>query len=58
MLTELYIEALVVDEELAHLVGELSEAGMISDQVAAHAWRMLPKTLFTPAIAKENLGSD
>ena len=38
MLTELYIEALLVDEELADLVWELSEAGLISDDLAAIAW--------------------
>ena len=37
MLTELYIQALLVDEELADLVWELSEAGLISDEVAASA---------------------
>ncbi len=40
-LTELYIEALLVDEELADLVWELSEAGLISDEVAALAWLLL-----------------
>jgi hypothetical protein len=37
MLTQLYIEALLVDEELADLVWELSEVGLISDEVAAWA---------------------
>ncbi len=32
MLIELYIEALLVDEELADLVWELSEAGLIPDE--------------------------
>ncbi len=41
MLTELYIEALLVDEELADLVWDLSEAGLISDEVAAIAWLLL-----------------
>ena len=41
MLTELYIEALLVDEELADLVWDLSEAGLISDEVAALAWLLL-----------------
>ena len=35
MLTELYIEALLVDEELADLVWE---AELISDDLAAIAW--------------------
>lgn len=37
MLTELYIGALLVDEELADTVWELSEAGLISDDLAALA---------------------
>jgi hypothetical protein len=37
MLTDLYIGALLVDEELADMVWELSEAGLISDEVAALA---------------------
>ncbi len=38
MLTELYIEALPVDEELVELVWVLSEAGLIPDDLAALAW--------------------
>lgn len=38
MLTELYIEALLVDEELADFVWKFSEAGLISDELAALAW--------------------
>ena len=34
MLTEAYIEALLVDEELADLVWELWDRGEIDDQVA------------------------
>jgi len=41
MLTEIYIEALLVDEELADLVWELSEAGVIDDELAAVAWLLL-----------------
>ncbi len=41
MLTELYIEALLVDEELADLVWEAVEAGLISDELAALAWLLL-----------------
>ena len=37
MLTQLYIEALLADEELADLVWELSEVRLISDEVAAWA---------------------
>ena len=38
MLTEIYIEALLVDEELADQVWEAWDAGEISDFVAAWAW--------------------
>ena len=38
MLTELYIEALLVNEELADLVWEAWDAGVIPDEVAALAW--------------------
>jgi hypothetical protein len=41
MLTELYIEALLVDEELADMVWEAWDAELISDEVAASArWIM------------------
>ena len=38
MLTELYIEALLVDEELADLLWVAWDAGLIPDEVAAIAW--------------------
>ena len=38
MLTELYIEALLVDEELADLVWEAWNVGFIPDDLAAIAW--------------------
>jgi len=41
MLTELYIDALLVDDEMADLVWELSAAGLISDDLAAMAWFMI-----------------
>ena len=41
MLTERYIEALLVDEELADLVWEALDAGLVSDKVAAFAWSIL-----------------
>ena len=41
MLSELYVEALLVDEELADLVWEALEAGRISDDLAAIAWWQL-----------------
>ena len=37
MLTEIYIEALLVDEELADQVWEAWNAGLIPDEVAAWA---------------------
>ncbi len=41
MLTELYIEALLVDEELADLVWEAWDVGLIPDDLAAIAWWQL-----------------
>ena len=41
MLTEIYIEALLVDEELANQVWELFDADVIDDEVAALAWSLL-----------------
>ena len=38
MLTEIYIEALLVDEELADQVWEAWNAGAISDELADLAW--------------------
>ena len=38
MLTELYIEALQVDEELADMVWEAWDGGEIDDELAAIAW--------------------
>ena len=41
MLTELYIEALLVDEELADLVWEAWDKGKIDDQIACRAWMLI-----------------
>jgi len=38
MLTELYIEALLVDEDLANQVWELWNARLVSDELAAMVW--------------------
>lgn len=38
MLTEAYIEALLVDEELADQVWKLWDAGLVSDDLASLAW--------------------
>ncbi len=41
MLTEIYIEALLVDEELADQVWEAWDKGEIEDQVASLAWWLI-----------------
>ncbi len=38
MLTELYIEALLVDEEMADQVWEAWDARIVSDELACIAW--------------------
>ena len=40
MLTELYIEALLADADLADQVWELWNARLVSDELAAMAWFM------------------
>ncbi len=44
MLTELYIKALLVDEELADMVWEAWDAGVITDELAVLAWSTLAAT--------------
>ena len=41
MLTKLYIEALLANEELADQVSELWDAGLIPDDLAAIAWFLI-----------------
>jgi len=41
MLTEIYIEALLVDESLADQLRELWDAGVITDEVAVWVWLIL-----------------
>ncbi len=41
MLTEIYIEALLVDEELADQVWEMWDAGEVSDLTACLAWMLI-----------------
>ena len=41
MLTEIYVEALLVDEDLADQVWELWNVGVIDDELAAIAWMLL-----------------
>jgi len=38
MLAEIYIEALLIDEELADQIWEVWDAGIITDELAAWAW--------------------
>ncbi len=44
MLTEAYVEALLVDEELADLVWEAWDVGIITDDRAVLAWSTLAAT--------------
>ena len=48
MLAEIYIEALLIDEELADQVWEAWDAGLIDDQVARIAWWLIADGRFTP----------
>ena len=41
MLTEIYIEALLVDEVLADQVWEAWDGGAIDNQTAFHAWLLI-----------------
>ncbi len=41
MLTEIYIEALLVDEDLADQVWEAWDSGEIDDFVACRAWLLI-----------------
>ena len=41
MLTEIYIEALLVDEKLADQVWELWDGGVIGDELTAMTWMLL-----------------
>ncbi len=45
MLIEIYIEALLVNEDLADQVWELWNAGLIPDDVAARAWCILVESV-------------
>ncbi len=47
MLTKIYIEALLVDEELADQVWEAWDKGEIDDQVAWLAWWLITLTVRT-----------
>ena len=41
MLTEIYIEAVIVDEELADLVWEVWDAAELDDETAWIAWMLI-----------------
>ncbi len=43
MLTEIYIEVLLVDEELADQVWEAWDAGKFDDQISCIAWMLIVK---------------
>ncbi len=46
MLTELYIEALLVDDDLADQVWDLWDGGVIDMELAAIAWLLLAAPVF------------
>ncbi len=46
MLTDIYIEALLVDEELADQVWEAWDAGETDDQTACIAWMVIAGVCF------------
>ena len=55
MFTELYIEALLVDEELADFVWELWDQGAISDEIAADVWSGLCSYFALPCVPVASL---
>ncbi len=48
MLTETYIEALLIYEKLADQVWEAWDVGKINDQTVCLAWWLIPGGRFTP----------
>jgi hypothetical protein len=54
MLTELYIETLLLDEELADQVWEAWDSGEIDDQIACIAWVLIVELPLCPR--KRTLG--
>ena len=52
MLTEIYVEALLVDEELADAVWENWHLGGITDAEATAAWLLLGSTGYEPGITR------
>ncbi len=53
MLTEIYIEALLVDEKLADRVWEAWDVGEIDDLAACVAWRTVHKDRLAKALTTE-----
>ena len=47
MLTEIYIEALLVDASLADQVWDLWDAGVITDEMAAVSWCIVSVVYWT-----------
>ncbi len=47
MLTKIYIEALLVDEELADQVWEAWDAQILNDSAACIAWMLIAGLVFT-----------
>ena len=58
MLTELYIEALLVDEELADRVWEAWDAGELAEPVALWAWWLVSELTLMPAGSKQGVRTD
>ena len=50
MLTEIYIDALLVDEDAADQVWDAWDAGLIPDELAAMAWCILAATIIASAM--------
>ncbi len=48
MLTEIYIEALLIDEELSDQVWEAWGVELISDELAASAWLLVATVVLVP----------
>jgi len=50
MLTEIYVEALLVDENLADQVWEAWDKGEVADETAGLAWRLIASFMSIEAI--------
>ncbi len=58
MFTEIYIEALLVDEDLADQVWQEWDSGNIDDQIACIDWMLIVKRpLYNPIAAVGMVGS-